>query len=347
MKRLSFPRFAIAGLAFAAAGAMPVTSFAQASSPKLAEVKQRGMLRCGVLANSAGQSMLNDKGQWTGFAIDFCKAVAAAVLGDPAKLEIRPAALGQQLAAIKGGEIDLLAMSLTVTMSREIELGYAFVGPTIYDGLTFMVPKSANVTTIKQLNGATICLQAGSLTEEVMPEYMRQNKITFTPLPVSNTQQVYASYDSKRCDAVTGDRSTLEVRRQERPQPANNVVLKETYAKSATGPIVRAGDVGWHNVVRYVHFATVTAEEMGITQANVDKMKSAPQGDVKRFLGVEGKLGSTLGLSNDFTVAVIKAVGNYGEIWDRNLGKSSPFQMAREDNKLVRDGGVLASPLWR
>ena len=341
MKSKTFTTTVVISLACAASSA------ANAQASKLDEVKQSGVVRCGVLANSVGRSVLNDKGQWTGFDIDYCKALAAAVFNDPTKLDVRPAAMGQQLAALKSGELDVLAAALTWSMSREVALNYAYIGPTVSTGVTFMVHAGGNVKTIKGLNGATICLQAGSLTEEAAPEYMRQNKIAFTPLSVASLQQMYANYDSKRCDAVTGDRLTMEARKLERPVPQAHLVLQESYAKSDSGPVVRGGDPAWHNVAQYVHYAMVTAEELGITQANVDRMKTSPQGDVRRFLGVEGGLGSKLGLRDDWTVAVIKAVGNYGEAWERNLGKGSPLQLPREQNKLARDGGLLVSPVWR
>lgn len=313
----------------------------------LDDVKKRGVIRCGILASSGGQSELDNKGRWHGFSIDYCRGLAAAVFNDASKVEFRPAPMPQLLTAIKSGDLDVLATTLTRTMSREVELGYVFIGPTIYTGLTFMVPKAAGVNAIKGLNGATICLSTGSLAEEIVPQYMRTRKIAFTPMTVSTTQQIYAAYDSKRCDAITGDRMTLEARRLERPDPSAHVILSESYGKSETGPVVRAGDMAWVNAAQYTHYAMVTAEELGVTQANVDEMRNSTSSEVRRFLGLEGKLGTKLGLRDDFAAAVVKATGNYGEVWDRNLGSQSPTKSAREVNKPVADGGLLTAPLWR
>lgn len=318
-----------------------------AHAGRLEDVQKRGTVRCGILASSAGQSELDDKGRWRGFSIDYCRGLAAAVFNDPGKVEFRPAPIPQLLTALKSGDLDVVAATLTRTMSREVELGYVFVGPTIYTGLTFMVPKSAGVTSIKGLNGATICLGTGSLAEEIVPQYMRARKIGFTPLATSSTQQTYGLYDSKRCDAVTGDRMTLEARKLERPDPSGHVILSESYGKSETGPVVRAGDAAWANVAQYTHYAMVTAEELGITQANVDEMRNSPSSEVRRFIGLEGKLGSKLGLRDDFAAAIVKATGNYAEVWDRNLGSQSPTKSPREVNKPVPDGGLLSAPLWR
>lgn len=320
---------------------------APATAGRLDEVKQRGLLRCGVLANSAGQSMLDDRGEWKGFGIDYCRAVAAAIFDDPGKVEFRPASLGQHLAALKSGELDILQATLTYTMTREVDLGFSFIGPTIFSGLTFMVPRSLNVASLKDLNGATICLEAGSLVEETLPSLFKANGITFKPLSLATPQQVYTMYDRGRCDAVTGDKSALAARRLERPHPDANVILEHNYGKSDTGPVVRSGDTAWLNVAKYTFYALVTAEELGITQANVEQMKTSPARDIRTFLGLDGHDGTRLGLRDDWTVSVIKAVGNYGEMWDRNLGKESPMQLPRDENRLRRDGGLLFSPSWK
>lgn len=318
-----------------------------AHAGRLEDVQKRGLVRCGILASSAGQSELDNKGRWHGFSVDYCRGLAAAVFNDPTKVEFRPAPMPQLLTALKSGDLDVVAATLTRTMSREVELGYVFIGPTIYTGLTFMVPKGANVTSIKGLNGATICLGTGSLAEEIVPQYMRARKIGFTPLATSSTQQTYSMYDGKRCDAVTGDRMTLEARRLDRPDPAAHVILSETYGKSETGPVVRAGDVTWANVAQYTHYAMVTAEELGVTQGNVEEMRNSTNTEVRRFVGLDGKLGSKLGLRDDFAAAIVKSVGNYAEVWERNLGSQSPTKSPRETNKPVAAGGLLTAPLWR
>lgn len=335
--------------AFAAtiAGLLAVIAAVPAAAGRLEEVKQRGVLRCGVLANSAGQSMLDDRGEWKGFGIDYCRAVAAAIFDDPSKVEFRPAALGQHLAALKSGELDILEATLTYTMTREVDLGFSFVGPTIFSGLAFMVPRSLKISSIKELNGATICLEAGSLVEETLPTLFKANGITFKPLSLATPQQIYAMYDRGRCDAVTGDRSGLAARRLERPHPNAHVILDQSYSKSDTGPVVRSGDAAWLYVAKYTFYALVTAEELGITQANVEQIKKSPARDIRTFLGLDGHNGSKLGLRDDWTVSVIRSVGNYGEIWDRNLGKESPLQLPRDENRLRRDGGLLFSPSWK
>jgi general L-amino acid transport system substrate-binding protein len=337
-------QFAIAAII---AGLLSVIAAAPAAAGRLEEVKQRGVLRCGVLANSAGQSMLNDRGEWKGFGIDYCRAVAAAIFDDPNKVEFRPAALGQQFSALKSGELDILEATVTYTMTREVDLGFSFVGPTIFSGLTFMAPRSLNIRSLKDLNGATICLQAGSLVEESLPNLFKANGITFKPLSVATPQQVYSMYDRGRCDVVTGDKSTLAARRLERPHPDDHVILNRTFGKSDTGPLVRSGDTAWLNVAKYTFYALVTAEELGVTRANVEQMKKSSAGDIRTFLGLDGHDGTKMGLRDDWTVSVIRSVGNYGEIWDRNLGKESPLQLPRDENKLRRDGGLLFSPSWK
>jgi general L-amino acid transport system substrate-binding protein len=329
----------------AAATALATQGFAHAG--RLDDIKARGSVTCAILVNSAGQSMLNDKGEWTGFSVDYCRAFAAAVFGDGNKVDLRAAPLSQHLAALKAGELDVLSITLTDTMNREIQQGFRFVGPTIFSGLTFMVPKALNATSVKDLDGATICLQTGSLSEEIVPEYFRSRGMSIKPLSVGDGNQIYSLYDAGRCDAVTTDRMTLVTRRMERKVPEDHVVLDDYYAKSYTGPVVTAADDGWLNIAKWTHYALVTAEELGVTQANVDQMKSSGSKEVRRFLGVDGDLGSKLGLRNDFAAAVIKAVGNYGEIWDRNLGAKSPMKIPRGQNALPSDGGMMFAPSWQ
>lgn len=328
-------------------GLLAVAVTTSASAGRLEEVKSRGLLRCGILANSAGQSTLSDKGEWKGFAIDYCRAVAAAIFDDPTKVEFRPASLGQHLAAMKSGELDILEVTLTDTMTRELDLGFNFIGPTIFTGLTFMVPKALNAKSIADLNGATVCIQAGSLVEETLPNLFKSRGLAFKPLSVGTLQQLYSQYDSGRCDVVSGDKTTLAARRQERPDPKSNVIFDEVYSKSDTGPVVMGGDAGWLNVAKYTFYALVTAEELGITQSNLDQMKASTDGNTRLFLGLDGHLGTKLGLRDDWTASVIKAVGNYGEMWERNLGKNSPMQLPRDENKPTRNGGLLYAPLWK
>lgn len=314
---------------------------------RLDDVRARGTVRCGVLNGAPGQSVLNDRGIWVGFDIDYCKALGAAVFGDATKITIRPASLGQLMAELKSGEVDVLAVQMSYTISRETELGLRFIGPTIFTGYTFLVPQKLHVTSFKDLDGATICTETGSASEEKVGEYFRENNLQIKLLSIASSQQMYGLYDSGRCDAVTGERTALSGRLRERKEPAEHQLVQGVYAKAYQSAAVRGDDEDWVNLTRWTHFAIVRAEELRITQSNVDSLKASPSSDVRRFLGIDGQVGSRMGLARDWAAAIIRTVGNYAEVWDRNMGTGSVLQLSRDQNRLVDDGGLMFSPAWQ
>lgn len=319
----------------------------QPRSATLDAIKQRGSLKCGVYENSPGLAALDDQGEWVGFDVDYCRALAAAILGDGKKTQFVKLTFAQSMPALRSGEIDVAAMSITYTAQRDTELGFDFVGPTLYSGHGFMVRKRANVAKLADLNGATICIIAGTATESLMADYFRPRNLTFKPVAVESPTQMLSMYESGRCDVVTLEPPFLAMQRARLKNPADHLILSETFAKSHMGPIVREDDRVYSNVTRWVQYALVTAEELGIAASNVDAMKASKNPEVRRFLGVEGSIGSRMGLTNDFTVNVIKAVGNYGDVWDRNIGMKSPGKLPRGMNALARDGGMQWAPNWR
>jgi len=317
-------------------------------APQLDTIRGRNMFRCGVYDSVPGLSALDAQGNRVGFDVDYCRAMAAAILGDQSRTEFRTMTLAQGIPALRSGEVDMVALALTYTIQRDTELGLDFVGPTLYSGHAFMVHRRINATRLTDLNGATICIVAGGITDSLIADYFRARNMTFRPLAVENTTQMYTLYEEGRCDVVTSEVPFLGMRRSRLRQPEQHLILSEIFAKSHMGPIVRDDDRRFSNVVRWVHFALVNAEEMGITRANVDQMvRESRDPAIRRFLGVEGDIGRNMGLPNDFTQAVIRAVGNYGEIFERHYGQQSIIKLPRGLNALAENGGLQWSPTWR
>lgn len=321
----------------APAAATPVaTKPPAAPGGRLALVKSRGKLICGVNDALPGFSALDKAtGQFSGFDADYCRAVAAAVFGDPKAVEFRPLNTGQRGPALQTGEIDVLIRNTTWTVSRDTTWGL-FAPTTFYDGQGMMVPKKLGVKTLKDLKGATICVQSGTTTELNLTDQMRAAGVDFKPVVFADIDPTYAAYEQGRCDAVTSDKSQLAARRTVMKNPADHEILEVTMSKEPLGPVVPLGDDQWFNVVKWTVYATIQAEEFGITSKNVDEMTKSTNPDVKRFLTDEG-LAKNLGLSADWTVKVIKAVGNYGEIYDRHLGPNTPLNIPRGLNQLWTD----------
>jgi general L-amino acid transport system substrate-binding protein len=312
----------------------------------LAAVQQRGQLVCGINGSLPGFSVLDEaSGTYSGFDVDFCRAVAAAALGDPDAVEYRPLSAAQRAPALQTGEVDVLIRNTTWTVSRDTAWGL-FAPTTFYDGQAIMVP-AGTVTDVAGLDTASICVQSGTTTELNLTDAFRTRGITFEPVVFAEIDPTYAAYEEGRCDAVTSDRSQLAARRTAFADPAAHVILDETLSKEPLGPVVPLGDDQWFNVVKWVVFATIEAEELGITSENVASMVGGENPVVRRLLGDEGDLGQSLALSNDWVVDVIGAVGNYGEIYDRNLGPSTPFAIERGLNSLWTQGGLLYSPPYR
>jgi len=312
---------------------------------RLALVQERGMLICGINGGLPGFSFLDAAtGEVTGFDADFCRAVAAAVLGDPTLVEFRPLNADARGPALQSQEIDVLIRNTTWTVTRDSDWGL-FAPTTFYDGQGMMVRAADGIESLADLEGATICVQTGTTTELNLADVFGAEGIDFTPLPFGEIEQTYSAYDEGSCDAVTSDRSQLVAQRTTFSNPADHVILDEVMSKEPLGPVVPSDDEAWFNVVKWVVFATFEAEERGITQDNVADMVGSDNPVIARLLGAEGDLG--LRLEPDWVVDVISAVGNYGEIYDRNLGPGTPFDLDRGPNSLWTDGGLLYAPPYR
>lgn len=331
------------GLAMLASlGATVAPAVAQTST--LDAVKGRGQLQCGVNTGLAGFSAPDDSGIWKGLDVDVCRAVAAAVFKDPGKVKYVPLTAKERFTALQSGEIDLLSRNTTWTMSRDTSAGLNFAGVNYYDGQGFMVKKSLDVVSAKELSGASICVQTGTTTELNLADYFRSNKIDYNPVVFEKLPEVLAAYNAGRCDAFTTDVSQLYSIRLTLGNSGDHIVLPEIISKEPLGPAVRQGDPQWANIVRWTLFAMVNAEELDVTQANVDQMKNSKNPAIRRLLGVEGEFGAAVGLDNDWAYQIIKSVGNYGESFDRNVGAGSPLGIARGQNALWKNGGLLYAP---
>jgi general L-amino acid transport system substrate-binding protein len=312
-------------------------------------IRERGQLACGVSTGVAGFSAADSKGEWRGMDVDFCRALAAAVLKDPSKVRWSPLTSQQRFTALQSGEIDVLSRNTTWTLGRDAGQGLVYAGYAFIDGQGFLVHKRSGVTSAKQLNGAEICVQTGTTTERNLAEYARANKIQFKTLMFENLRAVLKAFFSGRCQAFTADASALaSIRANDSGKPEDYVVLPDRISKEPLGPVVRRGDEDWFAVVRWALFALLEAEERGITQANVDEIrKTSDDPAVQRLLGASEDVGKPLGLDKEWVYRMIKAVGNYGEIFERNVGPNSLLQLPRGINALPRDGGVMYSPPFR
>jgi general L-amino acid transport system substrate-binding protein len=326
---------------FGAAGA------ASAQTKTLDTVKQRGALSCGVNTGLAGFSQPDDKGNWTGLDVDYCKAIAAAVFGDATKVKYVPTTAKERFTALQSGEIDVLVRNTTWTTARDSSLGLIFAGVNYYDGQGFMVKASLGVKSAKELNGATVCVQTGTTTELNLADYFKANNMTYKPVVFEKIDETTQAYLAGRCDVYTTDQSGLYSIRIQQPKAEDHVVLPEIISKEPLGVSVRQGDDQWLTVVKWVHFALLNAEEAGITQANVAEMVNSTNPEIKRIVGKDGDLGKGLGLPNDFVVSVVKAVGNYGELFERNVGTGSRLKIARGLNNLWSKGGLQYAPPLR
>ncbi|MBY0613678.1 MAG: amino acid ABC transporter substrate-binding protein [Beijerinckiaceae bacterium] len=325
-------------------GAVAVLAANAASAGTLENVKQKGFLQCGSNTSLAGFGLPDAQGNWTGLDVDYCRAIAAAIFGDGTKVKFTPLAAKDRFTALQSGEVDVLVRNTTWTISRDTTNGATFQAVNYYDGQGFIVRKSLNVKSALELNGATICVQQGTTTELNLTDYFRANKITYKPVVFAGSDETTKAYDSGRCDAFTTDASGLFAERLKMSKPEDNVVLPEIISKEPLGPAVRQGDEKWTKIVMWTHYAMLTAEELGVTKANVDEMLKSTNPDVKRLLGTEGKFGEGLGLTNDWAYKIIKAVGNYGEAFERNVGQGSQLKIARGINALWSKGGLQYAP---
>jgi general L-amino acid transport system substrate-binding protein len=311
----------------------------------LDEVKARGQMVCGVHTGLPGFSAADSQGNWTGIDVDVCRAIAAAVLGDPGKVRWVPLSAQQRMTALQSGEIDVLSRNTSWTLTRDASLGLNFTGVTYYDGQGFMVTRKRRITTAKQLKGLQVCVQSGTTTEKNLTDFSRANHLNIKPVVFEKIEAAEAAYFSGRCQAYTTDASGLAATRNKHAQnPDDHVILPELISKEPLGPVVRRGDDEWFAIVKWVLFGLVESEEYGITQANVDQMKSSDNPAVQRILGVSDDTGKLLGLDREWMARALKAVGNYGEMFDRNVGSRSALKLPRGLNALWSKGGIQYAP---
>lgn len=340
MKHLSWRQLAVAaGLALALPAAQAL------AGPTVDEIKARGELICGVSQGSAGLSLADGEGRWAGLDVDYCRALAAAVLGDGEKVRFVPLSSQQRFTALQAKEIDVLSRNTTITATRDASLGVTFVGIIFYDGQGFLVPKKLGVTSATELDGAQVCVQPGTVNEQNLVDYFQANNLSFRPVVIESLVELEQAFYAGRCDVYLSDASTLSASRAARaPNPEDFVILPERITKSPLGPVVRADDANFVAIARWTLNALITAEELGITQENIDAKREEAHAETRRLLGSEPGLGAAFELDDAWAYRAIKAVGNYAEIWERNLGENTPLKLAREQNRLWNEGGLLYSP---
>ncbi len=311
-------------------------------------VLKRGVLHCGVSDGLPGFSYTDASGNYVGIDADFCRAVATALFGDAKKVKFTPLTAKERFTALQSGEIDVLSRNSTWTISRDVGMGMSFAGVTYYDGQGFLVNKKLGVKSARELDGATVCIQAGTTTEMNLSDYFRTNGMKYTPVTYEKSDESAKALESGRCDVLTSDQSQLYAQRIKLANPDDYVVLPEVISKEPLGPVVRQGDSEWFNVVRWTLFALVAAEEYGITSANVDQMaKTSTNPEVRRLLGLDTDFGKDMKLKKDWAYQIVKQVGNYGEMFERNVGKGSPLKIERGLNAQWNKGGLQYAPPFR
>jgi general L-amino acid transport system substrate-binding protein len=332
-------------------GALTIAGLAagMAAATTLDDVKNRGVLRCGSNEGLAGFAAPDANGVWQGFDVSLCRAIATAVLGDPQAVEFVPLTSQTRFTALAAGEVDVLVRNSTWTYSRDTDLKLDFLGVNYYDGQGFMVRRDLGVTSAKDLDGATVCIQTGTTTELNLADFFRVNNITYEPVPVATNAEGQQQYLAGACDVYTTDISGLAATRATFEAPGDHIILPEVVSKEPLGPAVRHGDNEWADIVRWTLNAMIAAEELGVTSANVAELAAAPTAnpEINRLLGTEGELGAMMGLPNDWAAKVIGAVGNYGEVFERNIGEATPVGLARGLNAQWTQGGLLYAPPFR
>ncbi|MAU53433.1 MAG: amino acid ABC transporter substrate-binding protein [Roseovarius sp.] len=332
-------------------GALTVAGLAAGASAAatLDDVKARGKLNCGVTTGLVGFAAPDANGVWEGFDVAVCRAVAAAVLGDPQAVEFVPTTGKTRFTALASGEVDMLARNTTWTFSRDTDLKFDFVGVNYYDGQGFMVPKALGVSSAKELEGATVCIQTGTTTELNLADFFRKNNMNYEPVPIETNAEAQQQYLAGACDVYTTDASGLAATRAAFEKPGDHVILPEIISKEPLGPLVRHGDNEWGDIVRWTLNALISAEELGVTSANVKELGAAPGNspEINRLLGTEGNLGEMIGLDADWAERAIAAVGNYGEVFEKNIGENTPIALSRGLNAQWTNGGLLYSPPFR
>jgi general L-amino acid transport system substrate-binding protein len=325
-----------------------MASGAVSAQSMLEQVQARGELLCGSNTGLVGFGAPDANGEWQGFDVAMCRAVAAAVLGDPNAVEFIPLTTTTRFTALASGEVDVLIRNTTWTFSRDVDLAFEFGGINYYDGQGFMVPKALGVTSAKELDGATVCIQTGTTTELNLADFFSSNNMSYEPVPIETNAEAQQQYLAGACDVYTTDTSGLAATRASFEDPGAHVILPEVVSKEPLGPVVRHGDNQWGDIVRWTLNGLISAEELGITSANVAELAAGTDvPEINRMLGSEGELGAMLGLENDWLVTVISSVGNYGEIFAQNIGEDTPVGLARGLNAQWTDGGLLYSPPFR
>lgn len=352
----SFLLMAAIGISFAACATAPESSGSgdgegasttATGDSRLDAVKEADLLNCGVDGGIPGFSYVDESGEYSGLDVDVCKAVAAAVLGDVDKIEYRRLDSTERFTALSGGEVDMLSRNTTWTLNRDTEVGMEFAPTTFYDGQGMMVRKDSGLETLEDFDGKAVCVEAGTTTELNLTDKMRKAGASPEVKTFQQADPAYAAYDDELCDGFTSDKSQLLARRSTLSSPDDHILLDVTMSKEPLGPVTINNDSAWFDVVKWVTYGLIEAEELGITSENVEEMKNSEDPTIKRFLGEEGDLGKGLGLDNDFMVNVISSVGNYGEIYERNLGEDSQFKLDRGLNALWTEGGLLYAPPFR
>ncbi len=323
------------------------TSGTQATSNRWDTVKSRGQLICGVSGEVPGFSFVGTDGKYSGIDVDVCRATAAALFDNPDAVEFRNLNTKERFTALQTGEVDVLSRNTSWTLSRDTSVGLEFAPVVFYDGQAIMVNKNSGIKSLADLKNKAICVQAGTTTEQNLADQMRKRGIAYKPVVFEDVNITFATYAEGRCQGITADRSALVARRTTLPKPEDNVILDEVISSEPLAPAVAKGDPKLANTVKWAVYSLIKAEELGINSQNVGQFANSNDPDIKRFLGTEGNLGEGLGLTNDFAAKIIKHVGNYGEIYDRNLGPKTKLNLARGENKLWKQGGLLYSPPFR
>jgi general L-amino acid transport system substrate-binding protein len=340
MKRV----FTMFGIMMLGAALVLALSAATSSAQTLKKVQDRGSLMCGVSQGLPGFSSPDDKGNWTGFDVDLCRAIAAAIFNDPSKVKFLPLSAKDRFTALQSSEIDVLVRNSTWTSSRDASLGITFTAVNYYDGQGFMVRKSLKVNSALELNGASICVQTGTTTELNLADYFRSNNMKYEVIAFVTADETVKAYEAGRCDAFSTDVSQLYAEKLKLSNASDHVILPEIISKEPLAPAVRQGDSQWLTVVKWVQFAMLDAEELGVSSKTVDDALKSPQPEIKRLVGTEGAYGEQLGLTKDWVVRIVKHVGNYGEVFERNVGTGSKLGIRRGLNRLWTKGGIQYAP---
>jgi general L-amino acid transport system substrate-binding protein len=330
-----------------AAYVLAMASFAHSAgspSPTLAAVKARGSLVCGVNEGLPGFANVDERGVWTGFDVDFCRAIAAAIFGDPKKVKLAPLSADARFQALRDGKIDVLARNSTWTMGRETQFGLTFVGVTYYDGQGFMVPRALRVNSALQLDGAKVCVQSGTTTIDNLADFSSSNGMTLQEVVSVASEESIKNYDAGLCSVMTSDLSQLYALRLRLAKPRDQVILPDVISKEPLGPVVRDNDLQWIRVVQWVYFAMLNAEELGVGSRTIDQALRSQKPEVRRLVGASGDFGEEIGLTNAWAANVIRYVGNYGEVFERNLGATTPLAIPRGLNQLWSAGGIQYAP---